>query len=229
MKFEKATLYDEFALPQIYVAQKLARTIKKYKQDFEDIYEIGAGSGVLTKEILGLFKFKNITLNDIYKSDYMSEFNTQIGDILEIQIPKDQSLIVSSSVFQWIENLELLRDKISLSLKNDGFLGFCTFIKGTLNELSSYTKQSLNYKTEEEILQIFGDKFDILETKTGDFELKFASLKELLTHLKQTGVNNLNGSFKLTKSTYKALESYFEGEFKLTYSFMIMICKRIEI
>ncbi len=226
MKFEKAINYEEFAVAQKFAALNLINLLKKYTQNFKNVYEIGAGSGVLTKPFIQNFNYEHLILNDIYKSEFMNNFYIDIGDITTKQMPKNIDIIISSSVFQWIDEIEKLCDKIFLSLENNGILAFSMFINGTLNELSSFTKDSLNYKNTDQIIDIFGTKFDILEYKNGEFIAKFGSLKELLTHLKQTGVNNLNGSFKLTKSNLKSLETHFNNDFKLTYKFTNIICKK---
>ncbi|ALV24095.1 malonyl-[acp] methyltransferase [Campylobacter iguaniorum] len=228
MRFETALSYDEFAYAQKFAATSLINLLKIHKQDFENIYEIGAGSGVLTKLILSTLNYQKITLNDLYKSEFMAKFETQIGDITSLNLPK-VDLIISSSVFQWIDDLEALKNRLHASLKPNGILAFSMFCGGTLEELSSYTKQGLSYKNPNEIRQIFEDKFEVLSVKKDKFVVKFNSLKELLNHLKQTGVNNINGKFRLTKSSFKELENHFNGEFHLTYNFVNLICKKREL
>lgn len=225
MKFEKVTKYDEFAYAQKITAKKLIKILCKYKNEFENIYEIGCGSGILTKEILNHISYKYLTLNDKYKSPIMQNFKENIGDILDIDMPLNLDLVISSSTFQWIENLAKLREKIYLSLKKDGILAFNIFCKGNLAELQNFTNQGLNYKTTDEIYKIFDFKFDILEQFSNHIEIKFKSLKELLNHLKQTGVNNLNGNFKLNKTNLKGLEAHFNENFKLSYYYTILISK----
>ncbi|CZE48659.1 methyltransferase domain-containing protein [Campylobacter geochelonis] len=226
MKFQSAKRYDEFAYAQKIVADELLKMVVKSRSEFAQIYEIGAGSGVLTRRVISSLKYDEIVLNDIYKSDFMASFQTQIGDILTLNLPQKLDLIISSSVFQWIENLDKLRDKLYLSLKNDGILAFSMFCDGTLQELSSFTKQSLKYKNNSEIKEKFAVKFEILGVKNEEIIAKFSSLKELLNHLKQTGVNNLNGNFKLTKENFKLLEAHFDGNFALTYKYINLICKK---
>lgn len=227
MKFEFAVNYDKFALPQRFVASELIKTLTKYKKTFLNIYEIGAGSGLATREIISNLNFQTITLNDIYMSKFMGKFNTQIGDISALNLPKNIDLFISSSVFQWIENLNLLSQKLYANLLEDGIIAFGMFSDRTLDELSSFTKQGLQYHSKDEIEAIFSN-FLILDIKNDKFIAKFNSLKELLNHLKQTGVNNIKGNFKLTKSKLTALEAHFNGKFELTYSYTILIAKKVK-
>lgn len=229
MKFEKANRYDEFAYAQKFAAKSLIKNLKIYGLSYKNIYEIGCGTGILTKLILNEFKFEKLTLNDIYKTDLMSSgFSYQIGDIRELEIPLNLDLIISASVFQWFDKddeLKKLINKIYDSIKRGGKFAFCMFVSGTLSELSSFTNQSLNYKSEQDILALL-EKFDVLHIKTNKKSLKFNSLKELLNHLKQTGVNNLNGKFKLTKNSLKNLQDHFDSNFILTYNFIEVLCKK---
>lgn len=229
MKFEKAKRYDEFAHAQKFAAQSLIKNLKIYGLSYKNIYEIGCGTGILTKLILDEFKFEKLILNDIYKTDFMSsDFSYQIGDIKELEIPTNLDLIISASVFQWFDKddeLKKLINKIYHSIKSGGKFAFCMFISGTLSELSSFTNQGLSYKSQKDILALL-EKFDVLHIKTDQKSLKFNSLKELLNHLKQTGVNNLNGKFKLTKNSLKNLQDHFDGNFILTYNFIEVLCKK---
>lgn len=234
MKFKNAINYDKFANAQKFCAEILINELLIYKKDFNQIYEIGCGSGLLTNLIKSNLNYQNLILNDIYESSIMKTQSgemAQIGDIMSLEMPLSLNLVISSSVFQWIDDLDLLCQKIHASLGNGGICAFATFMHGTLNELSEFTNQSLNYKTNEQIYEIFGKNFKILSSKNGKFIDKFANLKELLNSLKQTGVNNIKGNFKLTKSSLNALNSHFlntYGEFRLSYKFAILICRKLK-
>lgn len=225
MKFENAENYDKFALAQKEAAINLCDELKLFKKKFKQVFEIGCGSGILTGLVKKHFSFENLILNDLYKTAFMSEFPFVIGDILKLQIPKSD-LIISASVFQWIDDLKLLSTKLHEALDNNGILAFSMFISGTLIELSSFTKQGLDYKTSEQIKEIFSENFDIKKQINFSHEVKFSSLHELLNSLKQTGVNNINGDFKLTKSSLNALNIHFNNNFKLSYNYTILICKK---
>lgn len=225
MRFKTAINYDEFAIVQKILAKKLVKKVANYGNEFKNIYEIGAGSGLLTKEILAYFKFENLILNDLYKSEIMEKFPTQIGDILTQSLPRNLDLIISSSTLQWIEDLRALKVQIHDSLNQFGMIAFSIFSKGNLSNLQSFTKQGLNYKNALEISTIFSDKFEILELETDEIVLKFSSLKELLNHLKQTGVNNINGKFKLNKTNLNALKRHFNENYELDYHYTIFVAR----
>lgn len=93
MKFEKAINYEEFAVAQKFAALNLINLLKKYTQNFKNVYEIGAGSGVLTKLFIQNFNYEHLILNDIYKSEFMNNFYIDIGDITTKQMPKNIDII----------------------------------------------------------------------------------------------------------------------------------------
>ena len=223
MRFENAKNYDEFAKAQNYAAKSLISLLKSIKSDFGVVYEIGCGSGLLSKMFCANARFKKLILNDLFKCEIMNEFEAQIGDITQIQMPRGLDLVISSSVFQWIYPLESLCAKIFKSLNTGGICAFSTLVDGSLNELSSFTKQGLNYKTPKQIDEIFSQNFKILARKECDFIDEFSNIKELLNSLKQTGVNNLNGNFKLNKSSLNAMDRHFNNNFKLSYKFYLLI------
>ena len=234
MKFKTALNYDKFANAQRICAENLINELLKFQKNFNQIYEIGCGSGLLTNLIKSNLNYETLILNDIYETVVMKGSpkceTAQIGDIMSLEMPISLDLVISSSVFQWIDDLANLSQKIHASLKNGGICAFVTFSHGTLHELSEFTNQGLIYKTNEQIYEIFSKNFKILSTKNGEFIAEFKNPNSLLQSLKQTGVNNIKGNFKLTKSSLNALNSHFlntYGEFRLSYNYAILICEKI--
>lgn len=226
MRFKDAKNYNEFAHAQSWAAKSLLGLVESFGGSFDNIFEIGCGTGVLSREILGRLRFVKLILNDLYKSDIMDEFNAQIGDIRELEMPTGLDLVVSSSVFQWIDDLSDLASKIASSLKPGGLCAFSMLCSGSLYELSSFTHQSLDYKSSQQIEEIFGADFEILATRTSSYVCYFDTLRDLLLSLKETGVNNLEGNFVLNKSTLAAMSEHFGGDFKLSYNYIFVIAKK---
>ncbi len=233
MKFERAANYDKFALAQDAAAGELARALKDFACQnrakgfkFESAYEIGCGSGLLTRRLTHDFKFETLTLNDLYEAPAMKDFPRQIGDIRALALPRELDLIASSSVFQWIEDLPALAARLAASLKPGGVLAFSAFCGRTLSELSDFTRQGLDYKSASEFREIFSRDFAIASFSHGRYIERFGSLRELLNSLKQTGVNNVRGDFTLTKSSLGAMDAHFGGRYALSYEYVVMICQK---
>ena len=228
LRFKDAKNYDEFAIAQNHAAKGLVGLLETISCDFAVIYEIGCGSGLLTKIICERLRFAKLILNDLYKSDIMDEFNAQIGDITELDMPNNLDLVISSSTFQWISQLSALASKIYASLNYGGMCAFSMLTSGSLAELSSFTGQSLDYKNCEQIAEIFGRNFRIIATSKHNFIQDLDSLRDLLFSLKQTGVNNLKGDFVLNKSSLAAMDAHFGGDYKLSYNFFSVVAIKDE-
>lgn len=226
MRFERAERYDEFATAQKYAAEKLAAVLGKHAQNFQNAYEIGCGSGIFTKKLLSNFDIGRLTLNDLYRARPMENFDAQIGDIRTLEIPRNLDLIVSSSVLQWIDDFDALLQKIEKALLPGGLFAFAMFSEGTLRELSSFTGQSLSYLSNGKIEELVSGHFDVLESAPDVCPVSFSTLHDLLNSLKQTGVNNLGGSFRLSKSSLQKMEEHFAGKYTLTYRFQTIVAKK---
>ena len=65
-QFEKSMdKYNENAIVQKIVAQKLVKKLVDIETNFENILELGSGTGLLTQEIVGNIKYKNYYANDL--------------------------------------------------------------------------------------------------------------------------------------------------------------------
>ncbi len=166
------------------MAKKLACALADIRNEFDTVLEIGAGTGLLTRELAARIKFKNYIANDLseksrqYLNEILPAYTFLPGNACEISAEAD--LIVSNACLQWIEDWNCL--------PYAPMLAFTTFLPGNLSEITDLTGLSLNYKTTDEIKNTF-DK--ILYWEEFEHELNFSSPQELLAHLKHTGVNSL--------------------------------------
>lgn len=205
--------YDCNAITQKKVAKKLLTFIDKSRK-YDTILELGCGTGMLTKALFESVCFNYLDLNDIFNTqDFFSNISYRDFFIenMETLKLKNYSLIISSSAFQWVENLESLIYKIS---KNTSQLVFSIYSEGNLIEIFEHFGISLDYKSTEEIYQILKKYYTFVEFQEEKFILEFSSPLKALKHLKKTGVTgfstsnySLTKSFKSTTLTYKV--SYF--------------------
>ena len=199
-RFEKSfDVYEENAVVQKNMAHDLVCELLKYDKSFENILELGSGTGVLTKEIKSKLEFKNYYANDlvekskIYIEKIVPNVNFVCGNALKIKIQKKFDLVISNAMFQWFENLEKSAKTIRTNIKNGGILAFSTFSPENFCEITKLTGLSLNYKTEQEISEILSKLgLDVLLIKGYKDILEFDTPLELLAHMKKTGVNSLS-------------------------------------
>ena len=212
MEFGKNfSTYDENAIIQKKVAENLTNFISKKfnNQKFDKVIELGCGTGIFTREFLKKFEINEIDLNDCFNTrDYFKEINYKnfICDDMNEAIIKNYDIVISSSSFQWIEDLEKLIESIS---KKSEKLAFSIYIDGNLKEIAEHFGVGLKYKKIEDILIILKKYFKNTEYYSEEKTLNFSSPIEALRHLKRTGVTIKNitsiydiKSYKNTLLTY---------------------------
>ena len=218
MNFDKKfDRYDENAHIQKKVAEKLVELIpaKKYKI----IFEIGAGTGILTRNIIKNIEYKNLMVNDKYieSREYLKDLPSVefiMGNIEKLEIGK-ADLIISSSVFQWIEDKDKLFKKISRAADT---LIFSIYIDGNLKEISDHFGISLEYLNMKELKTLLTPYFKNISRYEEKFTLKFDTPMEGLKHLKNTGVTGIG------QTNIQKIRSYSAK--KLTYRVGYFICKK---
>lgn len=236
-QFEKSlNTYNQNALVQKIMAEKLVEELSKIKKDFTNILELGSGAGLLTQELVKKIKFQTYSANDLveksknFVNDIIPNANFYCGNARKIKPTKKMDLIISNAMFQWFNDL----DKISLIYKNilnsDGILAFSTFSKENFKEIKNLTGLSLEYKSLDEITNIFEKNYKILHSEEFSYKMNFSNPLELLAHMKNTGVNSLTAKHWTFKEVKEFCDNYKNTypEITLTYSPMIFICQKIK-
>lgn len=214
-RFEKANQsYIQHAMMQKKIAAQLMQLIESYSpaKEIENVFEIGCGTGNLSHLFIQKYKYKNLYLNDLYH-DVQQHFeidhlvNWHIGDAEEIHFPKDLDMMISSSAFQWMTDLDSIFKKSKHALKDRGLLCFSTFGKSNLKEIKHLTGRGLDYLNFEEIQnKLLGQGFEILSATEHYDALHFSHPKLVLKHLQATGVTATATQFRWTK---QSLEQFF--------------------
>lgn len=233
--FEKSmNLYDKNAVVQDFTAQKLACEISKISAHFDDVLEIGAGTGILTKYLLKTIRFNNYCANDLveksqsYLRKILPDVKFICGDALEINVSEKFDLIASNAVLQWFPDFDALVRVLKQNLKSGGILAFTTFLPENFKEIKNLTGISLHYKTSDELIEILKEDFEILYCESFVKVLKFNSALEVLAHMKNTGVNSVCQKNWTIKTVKEFCEKYSEiyPENTLTYAPLIIIAKK---
>ena len=227
-RFEKGFKnYDKYAFIQRQIAKLLIFYLKSVKKDFESIFEIGAGTGILSSLIEQNLNFRYLYLNDIVEISYFflrkklkSDFTFICTDAQNLKISCD--LLISSSTFQWFENLER-----SLANYKANYLAFSLFLKGSLFEIKNLFNLSLNYLTYEDILKTLKKlNYKIIYSFQGNFSLTFKNLFEAIRYLKCTGVNSLSKTLIPLNFLKEKNKVFIKKYQKLTFTYGIFIAKR---
>ncbi len=218
-KFQNSIdFYDKNALIQKIMADKLVSLIEKKK--FENIFEIGSYSGILTKKVIEKFDFENYLALDIVDSfEKIKNLSPKIKfekcDIENFKTEEKFDLIIANASLQWCNDFEGVVKKLKTFLKKDGILAITIFSTDNFFEIRDTFNISLKYKKIEELEQIFSKNAKIIQEI---YTLQFENPNEILKHLKLTGVNAISDEhfgYKKIKDGLLKLEKIHQN--KLTY------------
>ena len=235
-----ATTYTDNASVQTGVAMHLwnaARThvdtcLKSISPRKADIVEVGAGTGTLTRLYAASLSDHDVELWDIAPAAPQSipegfEFRCCDAETA-IRGCADSSadIILSASALQWFNSpVSFVRESLRV-LRPGGLLALSVFGPQTYQEISSVTGVSLNYPSLDALLGAVAAEEVILAEEsflTGMFD----SAREVLRHMKLTGVNALppRGSGE----TLRLVRNYpltAGGKAPLTYNPVYIIVKK---
>ena len=219
--------YNNNAFIQKDITKNLINLLQKnYNKNFNNIFEIGCGTGFLTNEIYKNIKCKKLFLNDLYDIKLKCD-KFYLGNIENIDLPDKLDLVLSSSVLQWIKNIDNLLFKINKSLINNGLFVGSMFINKNFYEIKDIFNIGLDYFNNENLKLFFEKYFDIVYYEEVIKEIKFDNFTDILKHIKNTGVNNIQ-NFTLTKTMLKNYSNIYNEKYKniLTYDYNFFILKK---
>ena len=227
-KFHKAfSSYDINAHAQ----KKIAHTLAEMSPDNRctKIVEIGPGTGYFSRLIAGKLKPETIDYIELYpfeKFGVAERENIVVEDAEEWifsqakQIIREYDAIVSASAIQWFVNPELFFANSAKILKKDGFLLLSTFGPENLNELALVNPHRILYRDTDELLNMLKKYFEDVKVTKDFIRLDFQSTRELLMHLKETGVGASEGKQNSVKVLHKTLPTH------LTYAPIYIVATR---
>ncbi len=233
--------YDNNAIVQKSMAKELIRVlIEKLGNNFDNILEIGSGTGLLTKEIVESLNFKKLITND-FSSDYEGiikgiftdiNFNYEFikGDAEFIfDFPENNNLVISNATFQWFDDVVEFLFNTHNTIDDNGVIAFTTFGVDNFYEVNKIQKISLAYTSAKEIIEKVSDKYEVIYSHSSKEKLFFSSPLNVLKHIKNTGVNSIkNDSVFNPKKFISEYEDKFSTEkgVSLTYNPIYIILKK---
>ena len=184
-------VYEQHAAAQIRIAEKLASDIQALRRDYGCALEIGCGSGVYTRLLQTSLNVAHWHINDLcpecaanIKADRFLP-----GDIEAIELPSSYDLITSASTFQWLAEPDRLLQKLNACLKAGGILAFNTFDPDNLHQIKALTGAGLHYPDAAHWTALLRKNgFDLLASEAQTITLWFDDARQILSHLKHTGV-----------------------------------------
>ena len=237
--------YTEHAIAQKQICQHLMQLMLDHlpTQHQARVLEIGCGSGNLSHLLLQNLQIDLLILNDLY-AEVQQHFSQQqqlewrIGDIEQLEFPTQLNLVTSSSALQWMTDLQAVFTKVAYALVQQGFFCFSIFGQQNLKEIKALTGQGLEYHTLSELQQVLTQTgFDVLHLSEQIKTLHFSHPKQVLQHLKATGVTATSASHRWTKKTlqqfyqdyqqFSEIDQQGQTQYVLSYHPIYCIARRI--
>lgn len=199
-RFEKSHLtYNSEASAQNHIARELMRATAEFvgEKKLVHVAEIGAGTGFFTKLFCQYFAPDEIDIIDLYPlpplqcSSIENYYVADAEEWVEHKVKEETGIydaIVASSAMQWFSNPERFIRNAAKLLKPDGFIALSTFLPGNLSELECINPYSLPYRKQEELERMIKKRFRSTFFNNEKIKLKFNNGRELLRHIKHTGV-----------------------------------------
>lgn len=211
--------YDQDAIVQKEVGSYLVKNLEKYPEiRFERVLEIGCCTGSMTEMLCKAQDVANIWVNDLVKecaisaADRISTMVVQAhiasGDIEQIALPENLDLVISSSTFQWVQNLPECFEKIALALHDSGYLVFSMFGVGTMQQVRELLGVGLSYVTDNELSDMLANHFIIEDIEVLPYQIYFSTPRDVLRHIQKTGVGGVV-EYRWTPSRLKAFEKRY--------------------
>lgn len=175
---------------------------------FDEIFEVGCGTGLLTAMLVREFQYHHLTVNDIVPEcrswiKKIAECEFLEGDIEAIpELPRRADLIVSNATFQWLANPEAAFARFAGILPPGGILAFTTFGPENMREIAAITGHSLIYPSLAGIRKMLTGDFEIKIISEQSRSMIFGSPLQVLEHMRQTGVTGVKSRI-WTKSVLK--------------------------
>ena len=205
--------YDKNASVQKKMADKLLKMLNR--KNFDNVLEIGCGTGILTKSAISNLVYEKYTAIDIVNCEkYIKEISENINFIeqdAEDYIKNNNvkyDLILSNAALQWVNNFPDFIHLLVSNLNPNGILLFTTFGTENFREISFALDKSLKYYSLSQLKDMFSEYQPLIEEEIRI--LAFKTPKDVLKHISLTGVNAIEQAF-WTKSKLREFENIFNN------------------
>jgi len=188
-----AEKYDEFAHLQQQLAKEMVDAIQPLKIHPKSILDIGTGTGEVAFLLHEIYKDAKITGCDLApgmikkakQKNTTKKIDFEVGDAEDLPYPdKTFDLVVSSTTYQWVEDLERAFAEAKRVMKPGSYFVFTTFGPESLNELKK------SYKL-------------IVDEKAGYLH-KYRSIEDIREILRSGGFDCQNIELKMVKTIYES-------------------------
>jgi malonyl-ACP O-methyltransferase BioC len=218
-----ADSYDNQAMIQHRVADHLLSLLERHgRREIYRVLEIGCCTGLLTRKLVEQHsEIMELVLNDLVESFAVQAGNLTgipaisflAGDIETMPLSGSFDLIISSSTFHWVHDLERLLKKLAAHLAPGALLAFSMYGPDNLEEIRELTGIGLDYFNLQAVEGMLAQHFTLDHSEQQREVFHFATPMDILDHLRQTGVNAVS----CTPWTQRRLQR-FKNDYRKKFS-----------
>lgn len=241
-----ASAIDTYNKASEQVQQKIAQALYKVLKSAAnveglcgDILEIGCGTGALTRLYTGeCAPASRIELWDIAHTDAAGIYDKAISRCCDAEVairrrqPRSAYYILSSSTIQWFNSPKSFLEQCARVLLPGGYIAFSTFVQGNLPELLEACPQlDRHLPTADEWRAMLPPTLEPLVCQPSVVTITMDSTRDILEHLRRTGVNALAHGTDAVAMVRRILRQYphnENGSCTLTYYPLIIIARKID-
>lgn len=197
--------YNKQAIVQLAMARHLTGQLLHIQQVFDSVYEFGAGTGLMTSQMVDSFSIQNYVVNDlclemensllpIIHQNSSIRWKMNFGNAEFLPIPNGVDLVVSNAVMQWFSNLPEFFMRAAATMKPGSYFAFTTFGEHNLIQCKNIIDRGIEYQGIPDLDCTLEQRFQIVYASEEEDVLWFSSPLDILKHLKETGVNSFTQS-----------------------------------
>ncbi len=226
-----AETYDRHARPQLALAQSVVSMLPEMYP--ENILELGAGTGQLTRLVTG--RFPDVPIDAVDVAEKMvahsraafaasPHINWIVGDAQTYWGGDRYPLIVSSAALHWVTDLPATFENIFQSLEPGGTFSLGMMLRGTLRELHELRREIAPEKTPGLTLPSYEETRDALQAvgfklerrQHAEEEILYDDARTFLRAIHEQGVTGgkvSSGNAPLTRGELSRLVADYQEEF----------------
>lgn len=202
------------------------------------ILEIGSGAGLLSVQLARYIRNATLEMWDLASPmpTHLPDFRRYIFRNCDAEMgirrlaSEQIDAIFSASTIQWFNSPSKFLKEVHRVLRKDGYAVISTFTEGNLQEISELTGTSLPLMSAQELTREAERWFEVVEVYSFERDLDFESPRDVLLHMRLTGVNAVSSeSLSGAAMARRILSSYrmrLDGRYHLTYKPIILILKK---
>lgn len=233
--------YEDAAVVQRNMADRLAAALAEHAPQLtvQRALEIGIGTGFLTRHLAARFPEAEWWFNDLTPAAFdwipvgLKQALTLEGDAETLPYPHGLDLLASASALQWFDDLASFFPKAHGVMNAGGVLALATFGDCHFHELAAVTETPLHYPAPAALADMARRAgFAPLHAEDWEETLLFSSARDLLDHLRRTGVNGASkagistpAQLRAFESAYRAAHPIEDGSLPLTYHAALLVAE----